>query len=57
MQERDELRALKREINMLGEREVKKKEKNVYGKERKRKRKRKKRKNGEKKEKGMARKI
>jgi hypothetical protein len=29
----------------------------VYGKERKRKRKRKKRKNGEKKEKGMARKI
>jgi hypothetical protein len=52
MQERDELRALKREIEMSRERKVKKKNMCVYGKEKKRERMKEK-----KKKRGMIRKI
>jgi hypothetical protein len=55
MQDRDELRALKREINMSRERKVKKK--NVYGKEIKERKKREKEKKKKKKKRGMVRKI
>jgi hypothetical protein len=54
MQERDELRALKRELKMSREREVKRKNMCI---EKKRKKKREKKKKKKKKENGMARKI
>jgi hypothetical protein len=57
MQERDELRALKREIKMSGERKVKKKNMCMEKKERKKERKKEKKRKEEKKERGMARKI